>query len=395
MRGLVSIRSKRRKGKIWVFGLLILFLLAGCIGGGDSSTYSITGKVIDSDGNGIAQMLVTAGTKSKLTDTEGNFAFAGLKGTVVVTVDTQSVVDPSEIVVNKTTSNCIFTIYSQPIGNEVEALHFATISGHGTYFDFDSGEMTDDFNDADIILSAFSIVNGDYLTNLDEYSGNYFTRPDDSNQWQLPFSVFQQLTEEDWQEEAPPSQTDFFSPGDTILLKTTEDKFVKMVIIEIRKNQDAEDAPAIDFVYAYDHEIDVQPPSIVSISLEVENGTIYTENNTDSEILFQTNSEPKELRFAFNEPVYPHRHLQYYVEDDPYVSNEVHFSTPLGWTQQPAAEELVAPISWGGHDKFTIEEGSNFSGMLIDEGYIFSDVSGNVIYELPFGEITIEVNIEN
>ena len=62
---------------------------------------------------------------------------------------------------------------SSPNANPVKG----SITGHGTYFDFDTGTTTTDFTEGDLMLDAFTIYNNYYIMYL---SGNTLN--------QLPFS---------------------------------------------------------------------------------------------------------------------------------------------------------------------------------------------------------------
>lgn len=72
-----------------VLFILVLLFCVGCESSNKPTQYSVSGRVIDSNGNGIEEviLLFSGGYGTSTTDAEGNWQKSGLSGTVTITPD--------------------------------------------------------------------------------------------------------------------------------------------------------------------------------------------------------------------------------------------------------------------------------------------------------------------
>ena len=123
----------------YIIALVVLSSsLAGCVGGsGGSKPYTVSGKVVDENGDGIdgVTILVTGG-KSATTTTEdgGEYGLTGLTNTCTLTPVLEGYsFEPSNKAVSKTSANVDFTGTIIPIEPEINTLTVTNGIGSGDY----------------------------------------------------------------------------------------------------------------------------------------------------------------------------------------------------------------------------------------------------------------------
>jgi len=129
---------RKQAGLLHLFvGLFIVAsLLVGCVGGGGGSgSYSISGTVVDKDGNAIDGVaIVVTGGKSTTTTTAngGKYALTGLTGTCVLTPSLDGYAfEPKSSQVTKASTNLRFVGTAEP--PELYALAVENGTGGGEY----------------------------------------------------------------------------------------------------------------------------------------------------------------------------------------------------------------------------------------------------------------------
>ena len=77
------------KENIISFFILSIFLLTGCSSDNNSSevdeTFTVSGKVVDSDGSGLANISITIGNQTVYSSASGEWSVSNLKGSVKIT----------------------------------------------------------------------------------------------------------------------------------------------------------------------------------------------------------------------------------------------------------------------------------------------------------------------
>lgn len=123
----------------YIVALVVISLsITGCFGGGGSSkSYTVSGKVVDGNGDGIdgVEILVTGG-KSTTTTTEngGKYALTGLTGTCTLTPILEGYTfEPNNREISKASTNLEFTGTTKPIEPEVNTLTVENGAGGGDY----------------------------------------------------------------------------------------------------------------------------------------------------------------------------------------------------------------------------------------------------------------------
>lgn len=273
----------------------------------------------------------------------------------------------------------------------VSGPRFVTLSGNGVYFDFDSGDVTTDTDEADIRLTAQQYGSEFIMIRLANFSGTWF-RSDQEG----AYDYFRTVTEADWIE-VDPGEMGNLAINDMILLKTSEGRFVKLFVIDIRGHWQHQDAPAVDFAYLFTNEIDLEPPRIEQVILVTESGIEITQPITDR-IEFTSTDKPVRLRLELNEIAYGNRGLKEQAEGLPFSSAWWCYADPSYYQRPNLSDQFAGSI--GDMDEYTPQVETiiltagdddfyaNRPG-FVDEGYFFSDLLGNQLTELPFTEIVI------
>ncbi len=115
--------------------LIVASLVAGCVGGGGSGSYSVSGTVVDSDGNAIDGVeIVVTGGKSTTTTTAngGKFALTSLTGTCTLAPNLDGYsFEPKSSQVTKASTNVRFVGTIEP--PELYSLTVENGTGGGEY----------------------------------------------------------------------------------------------------------------------------------------------------------------------------------------------------------------------------------------------------------------------
>lgn len=86
---LKNIALDNMKKNIISFFILNIFLLIGCSSDNNSSevdeTFSVSGKIVDSDGCGLANISLTIGNQTVCSSASGEWSVSNLKGSVKIT----------------------------------------------------------------------------------------------------------------------------------------------------------------------------------------------------------------------------------------------------------------------------------------------------------------------
>ena len=277
---------------------------------------------------------------------------------------------------------------------------FVTLSGVNTYFDFDQEQITTDNSKADMRLWAQQYGSEFIMIRLENFSGTWF-RPDPSDveaDQECAYEYFRTVTETDWIE-SDLSGMGNLGKNDTILLKTSGGKFVKLFVIDIRGHWNHEDRPAVDFAYIFTDEVDLGPPVIEQVTLVLKDGTEISKPITDT-IEFRITAEADYLSFHLNEIAYSNRAL-FSVPDDLPFRSPLWWYPPYYYLRPSQSDQFLVSIHMDGYnppittlrilpadDQFYLEYTGSL-GSWTDKGYYFSDLLGNQLTELPFSEIVI------
>jgi hypothetical protein len=282
---------------------------------------------------------------------------------------------------------------------------FVTLSGVNTRFDFDTGQITEDASSADLNFWAHSFGNEFILHSFDSFSGTKF-RPDSTNvanDREYAYHYYRTINETDWKESEGFSER--IARNDTFLLKTSEGRFVKVFIIDVRGDWRHNDAPAVDFVYHFTNQVDNEPPILERITLMA--GDLEISKPLSDVIEFDLQSIPEYLymRLDFNEIVYRNRGF-IQMQDNRSFSRRVWGSSAYPYyyhrprlsdkfrgivqistlPSSPRQGEIVME----GAEDFSEFENANWT----DEGFYFSDLAGNRWTDLPFSKIIIRFERE-
>jgi len=294
-----------------------------------------------------------------------------------------------------------------PIEELISGPIFVTLSGQNTCFDFDSGEITEDTDAADIKLTAVQYGNEYTLIKVIndqlDFKGIWL-RPDVEDVTDDPeaaYYFFRTLAASNWQEQDN-GDMGSLQIDDTLLLKTSEGRFVKVFIIDVRGHWQHDDAPAVDFVYQFTNEIDNEPPVLEQVTVITVDGQEISQPVTDV-IEFDIIGEPESLVFDFNEIVYRNRGLLQYQEEWPnYTTVFWTYESPSYYLRPSRSKQFHGNISYSpesGTIIMTEGEDSHYSSYeneyFTDYGYYFSDLSGNRWEDLPFTEIRIRYEYES
>lgn len=367
-----------KKRKLLFLSISVFVLLLVSCTKIPAGTGSISGTVLlqgQSDHSNITVQLNPYNLSTK-TNTMGTFSFTNLPDGAYTVTFSKSTYKSATKTITVQNGNavevpvCTLLVENPTSVNPVKARLF----GHSCYFDFDQGAVTTDWTLADLRLDAFSIYQTQYLLHLDEASAILFEEEYGEN-WEHTFNQFEQITSTDYPLEFKSFN---FYIGDVMLLKTTEDKYVKLLIYDYNNRYGEEDAPSVDFVYLYDQIVDTTKPTLLQIKLYTEDGSEYTQTPAHGQMTFQVNSRPVRVQFIFDEFVKSSlhnytindNHLLYIAQDDMYIP---YYDTYSG--------ELSA--SW-----FT-EPGIYTLSYLTDD-YYYRDLSGNLMTTLPFSSIVID-----
>ncbi len=151
-----------------------------------------------------------------------------------------------------------------------------------------------------------------------DFKGTWF-RPDSTEIGENPeaaYDYYRTVGVSDWQEDNP-MDMGRLEKNDTLLIQTSEGRFVKDFIIDTRGHFNHSDRPAVDFVYQFTDEIDMEPPVLEQITVITVDGQQVSQPLSNS-IAFELTSEPKFLVLNFNEIVYRNRGLMLEQEDSPF-----------------------------------------------------------------------------
>lgn len=123
----------------YIVALVVISLsITGCFGGGGSSkSYTVSGKVVDGNGDGIDGVkIVVTGGKSTTTTTknDGKYALTGLTGICTLTpIFNGYTFEPNNRAISKASTNVNFTGTMKPIEPEVNTLTVENGTGGGNY----------------------------------------------------------------------------------------------------------------------------------------------------------------------------------------------------------------------------------------------------------------------
>ncbi|MFA6694185.1 MAG: FN3 associated domain-containing protein [Bacillota bacterium] len=287
----------------------------------------------------------------------------------------------------------------EPLVN-VSGPRFVTLSGSGTYFNFDKGEVTTNSAEADIMLDAVAF-GGEYtLISLESFDGTWF-RPDETEvalDIEKAYEWFRSVTDSDWAADDP-NDMGRLEKFDTILLKTSEGRFIKLLVLDIRGHSNHDDRPAVDFVYLFTNEVDLDPPVIEKVTLITKSGLEVSQVVSET-MEFVVSEEPEMLIFDLNEPVYRNRGLMSHYPESVFGSYPWwSYASPDYYLRPSVSDQFSGTIDFSGFTPpVTIVEltaGDNeFHGDISgfeDFGYYFSDLIGNQLTELPFEKIIIRL----
>jgi hypothetical protein len=279
---------------------------------------------------------------------------------------------------------------------EIAGPRFATVSKRdGRYFNFERGEASSAAGEEDLKLT--------WVQNGNEYSMIGFTNCDGVrfgvDQELVEYDVerifehFRTVTAADWESSAP-DETIYLEEFDTLILKTNTDRFVKLFILAMRGHWQHDDAAAVDFVYHFLDEVDLTPPVLESVTLVTESGAKITKPVHGGAIEFETAEDPEVILFTFNEVVYQNRPLAQSYVDSPFGPYKFWFYAHAGYLGSPFAKEFSAGFSGTTAPGETIQlfpgDEEFYADFDNDQGYFFSDLSGNQLRTLPFTEIQIK-----
>lgn len=176
-----------------------------------------------------------------------------------------------------------------------------------------------------------------------------------------------------------------------------EGRYAKVFIIDIRGHWNHSDRPAVDFVYHFTDEIDIEPPILEQVTVITENGDEVSQLVSDV-IEFELDSIPEFMVFDFNEIVYRNRGLLQEQEDNP-LPEEYRYSvwwsypSPHYYQRPPQSNQFRGRI-WGLHPDLgtvILTEGEDYSkyenDAFTDQGFYFSDLLGNRWTELPLKKL--------
>ena len=319
------------------------------------------------------------------------------------------VINAFNVTANRRPSETVQLHYTTDGAEEISYISgpiFVTLSGTHTRFDFDAGEVTTDISAADVTLTAAQI-GGEYTAiALRGFEGTWF-RPDSNEVWEnqeAAYEYYRAVGISDWQDDDP-FDMGRLEKNDTLLIRTSEGRFVKVFIIDIRGHWQHDDAPAVDFVYQFTDEIDIEPPVLEQVTVITVDGQEVSQPVSNI-IEFELPSEPKFLILDFNEIVYRNRGLMQEQEDSPFsesIRRSVWWSyaSPLYYLRPSLSDQFRGRL-WGITPEFgtiILTEGDDYSkyenDFFTDQGFYFSDLKGNRWTELPFEKITISFETDD
>lgn len=191
---------------------------------------------------------------------------------------------------------------------------------------------------------------------------------------------------------------------ETVLLKTTEGRYVKLFILDIRDRIiQYDDAPSVDFAYIFTDEIDPEPPMIKQVTLLTDGGTRITKPVSET-VEFEITDDPVALSFELDELAFYNRGLRepyslgswerqaawwwYPVSANGFMGKTfcgIHFATP---------EDEAIVLDPGDDEFWQNPDSAPNMGDFVDQGFYFCDLLGNELQVLPFREIRI-IRVEN
>lgn len=292
---------------------------------------------------------------------------------------------------------------NDPDPENIAGPRFATVSKRdGHYFNFERGEASSEAGEEDLELTWVQIGDEYSMIGFTNCNGVRFNVDKDliDVDVELVFEHFRAVTASDW-ESSEPDDVFRLNVFDTLLLKTTTGRLVKLFILEVRGHWQHDDAAAVDFVYHFLDETDLTPPVIESVTLVTESEAEITKPVQGGVIEFEIEEDPECIYFTLNEVVYENRPLarRSYV-DSPYLS-EVWFNACSGYLGSPFSKEFSTGISVYGMSPSwsVIELAAGDEAFYVDfdedQGYFFSDLFGNQLTELPFEKIVIKRTVED
>ena len=386
----------RRKGGWRASSLLavlaVMVFLQGCAGGGMSGPFRLTVSVLDGNSRPLENAFVeVVGSElaAQVTDSNGQARFAELSGSIEILVRADGFASKTQTV--RMDRNRSITIVMA--SGEADRPRFITVSEQaGRYFSFESGQVGSQPGGEDLKLTWVQFGSTYTLIGFEGCSGVRFSADDPTGADRgLLLEHFRTLTEEDWEDSDPHSPIRL-GQYDTLLLKTNTGRFVKVFILALRGHWNHEDAPAVDFAYLFLDEVDLTPPTIESVTVVTESGDEITQAADGSVIEFELAEDPELIRFTLSEVAYFNRPLK--RDNSGFEPSERVYFYPLGSAY--FATEFHGAIStygmsppWSQIDLAAGDE-EFYANFENDQGFFFSDLSGNELQELPFERIVIK-----
>jgi len=283
-----------------------------------------------------------------------------------------------------------------PQPKDIAGPRFATVSKRdGRYFNFGRGEASSEAGEEDLMLTWVQSGNEYFMIGFTNCNGVRFGVDQELVDYDVEriFEHFRTVTAADW-ESSEPDETIHLEEFDTLLLKTKTGRLVKLFILAIRGHWQHDDAAAVDFVYHFLDEADLARPVLESVTLVTESGAEITKPVQGGVIEFETTEDPEIILFTFNEAVYQNRPLAQSYVDWPFDPYKIWFYANTGYLGSPFAREFSAGFSGTTPPGETIQlfpgDEEFYADFDNDQGYFFSDLSGNQLRTLPFAKILIK-----